>query len=80
MYVIGLLAGVLYGYPIVDSMFESASVTGNVGLSCGITSASMPAGLKILFMGMMWVGRLEFLSVFILIGFIAKGARKLWRA
>lgn len=73
MFTVGVIAGVIYGYPLLDSIFEAASVTGNVGLSCGVTSATMPAGLKILYIFMMWAARLEFMSVLILIGFIARG-------
>lgn len=69
LYLIGTIAGMAYGYPLLDSLFESTSAAGNVGLSCGITDASMPAVLKIIYIIQMWMGRLEFISVFTLIGF-----------
>jgi len=69
LYGIGALVGMLYGYPFLDSLFESTSAAANVGLSCGITTPSMPAGLKITYIVQMWSGRLEFMSVFTLIGF-----------
>jgi len=57
-------------------MFESASALGNVGLSSGITSPSMPDGLKILYIVMMWAGRLEFISILALFAFLLKEARE----
>jgi len=69
LYGIGALVGMFYGYPFVDSLFESTSAAANVGLSCGITAPSMPAGLKVTYIVQMWAGRLEFMSVFTLIGF-----------
>jgi trk system potassium uptake protein TrkH len=51
------------------SLFESTSAAANVGLSCGITSPSMPAVLKLTYIFQMWAGRLEFMAIFTLIGF-----------
>lgn len=69
LYGLGALVGMCYGYSFLESLFESTSAAANVGLSCGITSASMPAGLKITYIIQMWAGRLEFMSVFAIIGF-----------
>lgn len=73
----GTLLGVFYGYPLADSVFETASATGNVGLSIGLSTPSMPTLLKIYYMIAMYLGRLEFLSVFALIGFVMGGVKKL---
>lgn len=70
LYGLGTLIGVWLGYPLLDSLFESTSAAGNVGLSCGITDASMPAILKITYIIEMWAGRLEIMSVFALVGFL----------
>lgn len=70
LYGFGTLAGMFCGYPLIDSLFESTSAAANVGLSCGITLPSMPALLKITYIIQMWVGRLEFMSVFVLVGFL----------
>lgn len=78
LFTLGSVVGILYGYPMLDAVFESASVSGNVGLSAGLTSVSMPAGLKILYIFMMWIARLEFWSVLVLFGFILKGVKKPW--
>jgi len=69
LYFLGACIGMLYGHPFLNALFESASAAGNVGLSCGITSATMPTILKITYVLQMWAGRLEFMSVFTLIGF-----------
>ncbi|MBM3243877.1 MAG: TrkH family potassium uptake protein, partial [Candidatus Omnitrophica bacterium] len=69
LYLLGACMGMFYGYPFLKSLFESTSAAGNVGLSCGITQAGMPTGLKITYILQMWAGRLEFMSVFTLIGF-----------
>ncbi|TXT49219.1 MAG: trk system potassium uptake protein TrkH [Spirochaetes bacterium] len=58
------------GFPLLQSMFEAASVTGNVGLSIGVTTAAIPSGLKILYIFNMWAGRLEFMAVLASMGLI----------
>jgi len=73
------VTGLLYGYPLIDSAFEAASVTGNVGLSIGITQASMPAGLKLNYIITMWLARLEFMSILALIGYITTQVKKIWK-
>ena len=72
----GTLACMLCGYPFAMSMFESASATGNVGLSIGLMSSASPAILKIIFLLMMWLARLEFMSVLALSAYIAKKVKK----
>lgn len=69
LYMLGAIIGTWFGYPFLDSLFESTSAAANTGLSCGITDAGMPAVLKLTYIFQMWVGRLEFMSVFVLIGF-----------
>lgn len=72
---IATAVGALCGYDFLSAMFEAASVVGNVGLSAGVTSVAMPDVLKFTYMLVMWVGRLEFLSVFVLIGYAYSGVR-----
>ncbi len=69
LYGLGTLIGVALGYPFLEALFESTSAAGNVGLSCGITDASMPVILKVTYIVEMWAGRLELMSVFALFGF-----------
>lgn len=69
LYGAGAIIGMFYGYPFLNSLFESTSAAANVGLSCGITGVGMPTGLKITYILQMWAGRLEFMSIFTLLGF-----------
>jgi trk system potassium uptake protein TrkH len=70
LYFVGALVGVYFGYPFLDSLFESTSASANVGLSMGIVQPLMPAALKVTYILQMWIGRLEFIAVFVLIGFV----------
>jgi trk system potassium uptake protein TrkH len=69
LYSLGAIVGMFLGYPFLESLFESTSAAANVGLSCGITTASMSPILKVTYIIQMWAGRLEFMSIFTLIGF-----------
>ena len=69
LYFLGALIGCALGYPLLSSLFESTSAAANVGLSCGITRTSTPAILKLTYIFQMWIGRLEFMSIFTLLGF-----------
>ncbi|MGC9171863.1 TrkH family potassium uptake protein [Caldisericum sp.] len=71
-YFLGALVGVAYGYPFIQSLFESVSAASNVGLSIGVTSVTMPTLLKVVYIFEMWIGRLEFISVLVFISFIFK--------
>jgi trk system potassium uptake protein TrkH len=77
IYVLGAVVGMAYGIPMADALFESVSAGSNTGLSCGVTQANMPTLLKIVYILEMWMGRLEFLSVFTLFGFIATSFRSM---
>jgi trk system potassium uptake protein TrkH len=70
------LVGALCGYPILEAAFEGASATGNVGLSIGVTSAAMPAVLKATYIFNMWAGRLEFMAILGIVGFVAGAVKR----
>jgi hypothetical protein len=76
LFVIGTTVTTLYGYNASNSMYETASAVGNVGLSSGITSPAMPAMLKVTYIFLMWAGRLEIMAVLTLMGFAILGLRK----
>lgn len=76
-FAIGTALGTYYGYSFANSAFEAASVTGNVGLSIGITLPSMPYVMKVYYIIAMYLGRLEFLSVFAMVGYFLGGIKKL---
>lgn len=69
-YILGGIIGTFLGYPFLYSIFESTSACANVGLSVGITNPDMPNILKITYITEMWIGRLEFISVFVFIRFL----------
>jgi len=64
------LANHLAGYRLDMAAFEAASVSGNVGLSSGLTSASMPWYLKVFFIIGMWAGRMEFMTLLVTVGLV----------
>ncbi len=69
-YFVGAVIGSYYGYGFLESLYESISATATVGLSYGITSPSMPVLMKIYYIVEMWAGRLEFMALFALGGYI----------
>ncbi len=73
---VATLAGTAAGYPALSAAFEAASVTGNVGLSIGVTGPAMPIFLKVSYILIMWAGRLEFMAILVLGGFIVAAVRK----
>lgn len=75
LYLFGAGVGTFFGNTFIYSLFESTSAAANVGLSCGITNPAMPNFLKIVYILQMWFGRLEFISVFVFIGFIVAFVR-----
>ncbi len=69
MYAFAGVLGTLYGYEFAPALFEGVSAGSNTGLSCGITSPAMPDLMKVFYIAFMWMGRLEFMSVFALLGY-----------
>ncbi|MBP1633356.1 MAG: Potassium uptake protein TrkH, partial [Acidobacteria bacterium] len=75
LYALGAVVGVAYGYPLQQALFESVSASANVGLSVGITDPSMPVLLEVTYILQMWLGRLEFVAIFALVGFAVAAVR-----
>ncbi|MEX1178071.1 MAG: potassium transporter TrkG [Nitriliruptor sp.] len=75
-YLLGAVVGLAYGgYDITQTLFESVSATSNIGLSIGVTEPSMPRGLMAVYLVQMWLGRLEFVAVFALLGYLVSLGR-----
>lgn len=74
-HIAGALLGVYFGYPLDAALFESTSALANVGLTVGITAPDMPLAMKLFSIVQMWLGRLEFLSAFALVGFLVASFR-----
>jgi trk system potassium uptake protein TrkH len=70
LYFAGAFLGLFYGYPFQEALFESTSAAAAVGLSVGVVSPDMEAGLQLMLIFEMWIGRLEFISVFALFGYL----------
>lgn len=71
----GSLLHVFHGASIEVGLFESTSATANVGLSTGGIGPSNPPSIKVMTMAQMWAGRLEFLAVFGLVGYVVAMVR-----
>ncbi len=67
-FLVGTLIFMLHGVPLAEASFEFATALSTVGLSVGITGPDMPTTLKITQMVGMWLGRLEFVAVFVALG------------
>ena len=65
LFFIGVIITAAYGNSIADSLFEYASSLSTVGLSIGVTSADAPVGLLWTQIVGMFLGRLEFFTVFV---------------
>lgn len=74
-YAIGSLILCACGYPLRDSLFEFASALGTVGLSTGITSASMPDAALWAETAAMFLGRLEFIIIIVSIFKLGQDSR-----
>jgi trk system potassium uptake protein TrkH len=70
LFLLGAGVGLAYGVPLQPALFESVSAGASVGLSVGVTSPAMPVVLKLTYIAEMLLGRLEFIAIFVLIGFI----------
>lgn len=70
LYLAGAGMGLFYGYSIEEAMFESTSAGAAAGLSVGLVGPGLETGLKVTYILQMWMGRLEFVSVFALIGYL----------
>lgn len=75
-YLGGAMVGMFYGdWDITETMFESVSAAANVGLSVGITDAAMPQFLQFTYIVQMWLGRLEFMAAFAMVGYLVSIVR-----
>ncbi|HUU75176.1 MAG TPA: TrkH family potassium uptake protein [Methanoregulaceae archaeon] len=57
----------VHGYSLVDSLFETSSALGTVGLSIGITGPALPLQLKLVLIIDMLLGRIEIIPLALLI-------------
>lgn len=57
----------LHGYDLGPSLFETISALSTVGLSTGLVGTDLPTDLKLTLTFAMWLGRLEFIAVLVLL-------------
>lgn len=70
LYGVSTFMAVSEGYPFLEALFEGVSAASNTGLSCGLTTPLMPTPIKVVYIFAMWAGRLEFIALFALFGFM----------
>jgi trk system potassium uptake protein TrkH len=58
---------VQYGYDALNSLYEICSAQGNVGLSMGIVTPTMPQIPQAFLIFNMWIGRIEIIPVLVLL-------------
>lgn len=70
LYLAGGILGLLYGYDLTLSLFEGTSAAATGGLSVGIVRPGLEWPLKVVYLVQMLLGRLEFLAVLALGGYL----------
>lgn len=75
LYLTGGMLAVFYGYDVTLALFESVSAGSSTGLTVGIVRPSLEWPLKLAFIVQMVTGRLEFIAVFALAGYVVSVVR-----
>ena len=70
LYLGGGLIGLFYGYELQLALFESTAAASSGGLSVGLVRPDLEWPLKVVYIAQMMIGRLEFIAVFALLGYI----------
>lgn len=75
LYLGGGLAGLFYGYDLRLALFESTSAGSGAGFSVGVVRPALEWPLKVIYMVQMVLGRLEFVALFALAGYVVSIVR-----
>jgi trk system potassium uptake protein len=75
LYATGSLIGLFYGYDLQLAIFESTAAASSGGLSVGVVRPNLETPLKVTYILQMVVGRLEFVSIFALAGYLVATLR-----
>jgi trk system potassium uptake protein len=70
LYLGGGMIGLYYGYELQLALFESTAAAATGGLSVGVLRPALETPMKVLLIVQMLVGRLEFVAVFALGGYL----------
>jgi len=80
-FLLGTMAALLTdGVEVTEALFEGVSVGSNIGISIGVVSPDMPRSLQAVYVLQMILGRLEFVAVLVLVGYLLsfrRGSRAL---
>ena len=75
LYLAGALLGLFYGYDLTLSVFESVAAASSGGLSVGVVGPGLEWPLKVMYIAQMVTGRLEFVAIFALAGYVVAVVR-----
>lgn len=64
-----------FGYDYIDALFEATSAASCVGLSTGIAGNAAPVAVKLVIITLMLMGKLEYIQLFLVVGFL--GGRRI---
>jgi trk system potassium uptake protein len=70
LYLGGGLIGLFYGYDLQIALFESTSAASSAGQSVGLVRPDLEWPLKVVYVAEMVIGRLEFIAIFALLGYL----------
>jgi len=72
----GTMAALAYGdLDVTRALFEAVSIGSNIGISIGVVAPGMPVGLQVVYIVQMLLGRLEFVAVLVLVGYLVSFRR-----
>jgi trk system potassium uptake protein TrkH len=80
LYVVSFLLGTMValtygGLDVTQALFEAVSVGANIGISIGVVQPGMPSWLQLVYVVQMLLGRLEFVAVLVLVGYLLSFVR-----
>jgi trk system potassium uptake protein TrkH len=75
-FLLGTMVALTYGgIDVTQALFESVSIGANIGISIGVVRPGMPSLLQLVYVVQMLLGRLEFVAVLVLVGYLLSFAR-----
>jgi trk system potassium uptake protein TrkH len=70
-FLLGTMAALFSGdVDLTEALFEGVSIGANIGISIGVVAPDMPAALQGIYIVQMILGRLEFVAVLVLVGYL----------
>ena len=76
-FLLGTMTALLSGdVDVTEALFEGVSVGANIGISIGVVEPGMPRLLQAVYIVQMILGRLEFVAVLVLVGYLLSFRRR----